>query len=121
MVLWSCWKKHAPPTLPARKTTPPCLRCCATNGAVLSIDKGSEVYHLPPIAVSDEVDPTGCGDTFAAVFLYNYLLSKDPLESAAVANRYAAAKVTFAGLDGFEGIGGIIKNIGAGTKPVKIR
>lgn len=98
-----------------------CIITLGRNGLVLSVEKGRAVYHLPPIAVQNEVDPTGCGDTLAAVFLYNYLLSGDLLQSAVTANRYAAAKVTFAGLDGFKSIDSIIDNMGKGAEPVKIK
>ncbi len=98
-----------------------CIITLGRNGTVLSVDKGNEVYHLPPIMVQNEIDPTGCGDTLAAVFLYNYLLSGDPLQSAISANRYAAAKVTFGGLDDFKRINAILESIGHGAEPVKIK
>lgn len=98
-----------------------CIITLGRNGAVLSAENGKAVYHLPPISIKNEVDPTGCGDTLAAVFLYNYLLSRDPLQSAVIANRYAAAKVTFAGLDGFNNIDSIIDGMGESAAPVKIK
>ena len=98
-----------------------CIITLGRNGAVLSVEKGRTVYHIPPIALSNEIDPTGCGDTFAAVFLYNFLASGNPLASAKMANRYAAAKVTFAGLDGFQNINGILDGVGPGIDPVKIK
>ena len=98
-----------------------CIITLGRNGLVLSMEKGKTAYHVPPIAVHNEVDPTGCGDTFAAVFLYNYLLSSNPLQSAIFANRYAAAKVTFSGLEGFGDMNEILENIGPGAEPVKIK
>jgi hypothetical protein len=98
-----------------------CIITLGRNGLVLSMDKGSSVYHIPPVVVADEVDPTGCGDTLAAVFLHNYLLSGDPLHSAVSGNRYAAAKATFSGLDGFKDMGSIMERIGSGAEPVKIK
>ena len=98
-----------------------CIITLGRNGAVLSMERGKTVYHLPPIAVPNEIDPTGCGDTMAAVFLYNYLLSSDPLQSASIASRYAAAKVTFAGLNGFKRIDSILDSVGTGAAPVKIK
>jgi len=98
-----------------------CIITLGRNGVVLSMNKGKEVNHIPPVIVHNEIDPTGCGDTFAAVFLHDYLLSGDPLQSAAVANRYAAAKVTFAGLDGFKRINSILEGLGPDAEPVKIK
>jgi hypothetical protein len=98
-----------------------CIITMGPNGAVLSVDRGKAVYHVPPIRIDDEVDPTGCGDTFASVFLYNYLLSDDALHSVEIANCYAAAKVTFAGLDGFGKIGMIMEQMGPAAKPVKLK
>jgi sugar/nucleoside kinase (ribokinase family) len=98
-----------------------CIITLGRNGLVLSIEEGKSVYHIPPVTVSNEIDPTGCGDTLAAVFLYNHLLSGDPLQSALEANRYAAAKVTFSGLEGFEGMDTILETIGTGAEPVRIK
>lgn len=98
-----------------------CIITLGRNGLVLSIEKGNQVYHIPPVTVHNDIDPTGCGDTLAAVFLYNYLLSCDPLQSAMSANRYAAAKVTFGGLGGFKGMNTILESIGRGAEPVKIK
>jgi sugar/nucleoside kinase (ribokinase family) len=98
-----------------------CVITLGGNGAVLSLDGGKSAYHLPPISVANEIDPTGCGDTFAAVFLYNYLISGDALKSAATANRYAAAKTTFTGIDGFAGIESILQDLGPDMDPVKLK
>jgi hypothetical protein len=38
-----------------------------------------------------------------------------------VANRYAAAKVTFSGLDGFSRINAILESTGLGAEPVRIK
>ena len=91
------------------------------NGAVLSIDRGDNVYHIPPVIVENEVDPTGCGDTFAAVFLYNLLVNDDPLLSAITANRYAAAKATFSGIEGFKNIESIASRLETDIDPVKLK
>lgn len=98
-----------------------CIITLGRNGAVLSLERGKEVYHLPPIVVPNETDPTGCGDTLAAVFLYSYLTAGNPLKAAMTANRYAAAKATFGGLDGFERMTAILAEIGPGPEPVKIK
>jgi adenosine kinase len=98
-----------------------CMITLGRNGLVLSMKKGRSVYHIPPVMIDNEVDPTGCGDTLSGVFLYNYLKMGDPLRSAVIANRYAAAKATFGGLNGFNRIDSIAGSIGPDTEPVKIR
>lgn len=98
-----------------------CIITLGRNGLVLSMERGNGVYHIPPVTVSDEVDPTGCGDTLAAVFLHSYLISGDPLQSAVSGNRYAAAKATFSGLDGYKEIDVIMERIGPGAEPVRIQ
>ena len=90
------------------------------DGAVLSTESGKTVYHIPRVEILDEVDPTGCGDTLAAVFVYNYVMTRDIVGSAVLANHYAAAKATFSGLDGFRNIGAILKRIGPPTDPVRL-
>jgi adenosine kinase len=91
------------------------------NGAVLSLEAGKSAYHLPSLPVDNEIDPTGCGDTFAAVFLYYYLITGNPLKSAAIANRYAAAKAAFAGIDGFRSLDSVLRSLGPEMEPVKIK
>jgi sugar/nucleoside kinase (ribokinase family) len=51
------------------------------------------------ISVAQPHDATGCGDVFGAAFHYHYVRTRDPLESAQVANRVAAAKVGMSGSD----------------------
>ena len=98
-----------------------CIVTLGPNGAVISLEGGKSAYHQPPIPLAAEVDPTGCGDTFAAVFLYKFLVTGNPLDSVATANRYAAAKATFAGIDGFRSIDSILETLGPGADPVKIK
>lgn len=90
------------------------------KGAVISLDNGRLKYFLPPIPIFQEIDPTGCGDTFASVFLYNYLLKGDPLKSAEIATGYAAAKATFCGIEGFSRIDDIVRDLKPCPKPIKI-
>ena len=89
---------------------------CGQNGVILSDSKTSRFYRVAAAAIKKEIDPTGCGDTLGAVFLYNYLRAGDMIESLEIANLYAAAKATFAGLDGFKNIGAIAKSIGRPSK-----
>lgn len=90
------------------------------KGAVISLDNGRLKYFLPPIPISQEIDPTGCGDTFASVFLYNYLLTQDPLKSAKIAAGFAAAKATFSGIDGFNRIDDTVRDLKPGSEPIEI-
>jgi len=48
--------------------------------------------------VFDEVDPTGCGDIFAAVFFITLFETQSPVTAAETANSLAAAAVTRIGL-----------------------
>lgn len=49
---------------------------------------------------TQEVDPTGAGDIFAAAFFTRLYSTRDPWESARLANHLAAASITRPGLDG---------------------
>jgi sugar/nucleoside kinase (ribokinase family) len=52
-----------------------------------------------PAPASSELDPTGAGDIFAAVFFSEYRRSGDPLAAAATSNHIASASVSRQGLD----------------------
>ncbi len=60
---------------------------------------GGQAHHLPAFPAS-EVDPTGAGDIFAAVFFVRLWLGDTPLRAARLANCIAAASVTRPGLSG---------------------
>jgi len=60
------------------------------GGALVCWEGRSE--HIPAPA-ADEIDPTGAGDIFAAVFFYRLTLGDDPPQAAAWANRIASASV----------------------------
>ena len=49
---------------------------------------------------TNQVDPTGAGDIFAAAFFTRLYSTRDPWESARFANHLAAASITRLGLDG---------------------
>ncbi|MBU0702270.1 MAG: ribokinase [Chloroflexi bacterium] len=53
-----------------------------------------------PAPATDEVDPTGAGDVFAAAFFVWLQRSDDPWQAARLANCVAAGSVTRVGLDG---------------------
>ena len=54
---------------------------------------------IPGIRVDRAVDATGCGDVFGAVFLQQYLRTKDMHAAAVTANGAAATKARLAGVD----------------------
>ena len=59
---------------------------------------GAEVYHVPTRTV-DEVDPTGAGDIFAAVFFARlWQHPNDPVGAARLANYLATTSITRQGL-----------------------
>jgi sugar/nucleoside kinase (ribokinase family) len=67
--------------------------------------RGATVYHaqraeLVPATPTREVDPTGAGDIFAAVFFVRFQATGDPWEAADLANLIAAGSVSKPGLAG---------------------
>jgi sugar/nucleoside kinase (ribokinase family) len=62
---------------------------CETHGAGGATVAG---VHVPAPA-TDEVDPTGAGDTFAAAFVTAYRAGADPVDAARRAVRLASASV----------------------------
>ncbi len=67
--------------------------------------RGASVYERGrvrpvPAPAAREVDPTGAGDVFAAVFFIRLHESGDPWESAVLANQIAAGSVARPGLAG---------------------
>jgi sugar/nucleoside kinase (ribokinase family) len=85
---------------PAAQIANWCRVLAVTSGA-----DGARVYwggrcdHLPAPA-AEEVDPTGAGDIFAAVFFYRMMLGDDPPQAAIWANQIASISVTRPGLLG---------------------
>ena len=90
------------------------------KGVLLSINSGSEVYLIPAVRIEQEVDSTGCGDTLAAITLIEYIITDDILNSVIKGCRWAAAKATFSGLDGFVDIENIMAGIGPSADPVRL-
>lgn len=64
-----------------------------------SVYAGGRVWHLPAFP-TQEVDPTGAGDVFAAVFFVRLWQGDDPVQAARRANCVAAVSVTRPGLSG---------------------
>jgi sugar/nucleoside kinase (ribokinase family) len=58
-----------------------------------------QAYHVPP-RPTQEVDPTGAGDVFAAAFLIRWAETGDPLAAARFANVVASMSVEAPGMDG---------------------
>jgi sugar/nucleoside kinase (ribokinase family) len=66
------------------------------RGATLFV--GGEPHHIPTVE-QHEVDPTGAGDIFAAIFFARLQQTGDPHEAARLATCLAARSVTRRGLD----------------------
>ncbi len=64
-----------------------------------SVYADGRVWHLPAFPAR-EVDPTGAGDVFAAVFFTRLWRGDDPVQAARRANCIAAISVTRPGLSG---------------------
>ena len=67
------------------------------RGAILFWDGREEAFPAFPV---EETDPTGAGDVFAAAFLIEYNLTKDPRRSAAFACCAASFAVEQPGMAG---------------------
>jgi len=52
----------------------------------------------PPQPIDQVVDTTGCGDAFAAGFLTDYMVTRDPISATRLANWTAGVNCTLAGL-----------------------
>jgi sugar/nucleoside kinase (ribokinase family) len=61
-------------------------------------------HDIDPVSIGPTVDTTGCGDVFGAAYIYHYMKSKDSLQAVTAANRIAAYKATFSGLEGLSDI-----------------
>lgn len=71
-----------------------------TRGAAgCSVYADGALQHFPAFPVA-ELDPTGAGDVFAAVFFVRLWQGDDPYAAARLANCVAAASVTRQGLSG---------------------
>ena len=67
----------------------------SADGAM--VYKDGESRHIPAPSMI-EVNPTGCGDIFAATFFIRLSEGDDPWTAAAIANQLAACSVTRVGL-----------------------
>jgi sugar/nucleoside kinase (ribokinase family) len=78
----------------------------AERGAFLAERVHSRVRTavVPAATVERVVDPTGCGDAFAAGFLYHYLETGDARGAVEFANQVAAVNCALLGAEDMEGI-----------------
>ena len=53
-------------------------------------------------------DPTGCGDVFGAAYMVEFLKNRNHINAVEYANRVAAAKTRFVGVDGLDRINGAL-------------
>ena len=77
--------------------------CITTRGALgpVTVYREDDIIKsvvIPSEPVREVVDTTGCGDAFAAGFVTEYLVSKDPARATRLANRVASVNCTVAGL-----------------------
>jgi sugar/nucleoside kinase (ribokinase family) len=69
------------------------------KGCTTFVDEHKHVhrYDIGGIDVRAAIDPTGCGDVFAAAYCAHYMKTKEIFPSAQFANRVAAQKAGIAG------------------------
>lgn len=61
---------------------------CGSRGSIILVD--GSFYRIPPVPPKRVVDPTGCGDTYVAGYLYQRIKSRD----IATAGRFGALIAT---------------------------
>ena len=66
---------------------------------------------LLPVSVDPIIDPTGCGDVFAAAFCYDYAHHQDVHSAAGFANRIAACNVAYRGSEEIDTIAQIRRQV----------
>lgn len=77
-----------------------CRLLAVTEGARGAlVFRGNDVRRIPAPA-AEEIDPTGAGDVFAAVFFHHVSLTGDPWKSARLAVQTASASVALEGVAG---------------------
>jgi hypothetical protein len=91
------------------------------QGAYLSEAGKRRFYYLPAVKIDRPVDTTGCGDILGAVFLQEYLRTKDLVESLEVSNPWAAAAATFSGMSGFGRLREIVRSLGRPPRVIAIK
>lgn len=71
------------------------------EGAIIGWKTGKKNFlkKIDGVLVKKVVDNTGCGDVFGAAFLSSYLINKNVIKSARLANSLAARKCQFSGVE----------------------
>ena len=71
----------------------------AARGSVMAYVSAGQILsaHCRARPIESMVDPTGCGDSFSAGLLVNYLTTHDPIRAQAAANIVAGANCEHAG------------------------
>jgi adenosine kinase len=84
--------------------TPIILITLGPLGSILVYERDGRIYWVanPALAVEQVVDTTGCGDSFSAGFMWNYLRCGDPVKANAAANIVAGINCTVAGIGHLE-------------------
>jgi sugar/nucleoside kinase (ribokinase family) len=65
--------------------------------AFVDSHKHIQRHDIPGVPLDGAIDPTGCGDVFAAAYCAHYCKTKDILRSVAFANMVAARKASISG------------------------
>ena len=75
------------------------------RGGTLFQKNGNQIVRHEFHGIESETqDPTGCGDVFGAAYLVEFLKNQNHIHAAEYANRVAAAKTRFVGVDGLDRI-----------------
>lgn len=84
--------------------TKACIVTKGSKGCTVYVDDRKRFlqHDIEPVAETRAVDPTGCGDVFAATYCSSYMKTRDILKSAAFANLVAARKVEIPGSVGID-------------------
>jgi sugar/nucleoside kinase (ribokinase family) len=71
------------------------------KGCTAYVDSHKHIqrHDCPGISIEKTIDPTGCGDVFAAAYCASYMRTKDIVGSLSFANKIAARKAELAGSD----------------------
>ena len=94
------------------------LRACVLTRGVHGVSVWSQDHKkisradLPAAPIEQRVDPTGCGDVFAAAFCYHLAHHHDVAAAAVFANQIAALNVAYTGSDGIDSISEARKHLG---------
>ncbi len=73
------------------------------RGGTLFQKSGSHIVKHEFHGIESETqDPTGCGDVFGAAYLFEFLKNRNHIQAVEFANRVAAAKTRFVGVDGLD-------------------